>query len=144
MSSSIAIDTPAPSERRGLRIALWCTQVLLALAFALFGSFKLALPLEQLVTQMHWVEKFGVVTRFIGASEVAGALGLILPSATRVMPKLTPIAASLLAVVMVLGAATHVAYGEFARLPANVLLGGLAAFVAWGRLRAAPIAPRGR
>ena len=92
---------------------------------------------------MPWVaDAPSFLPLFIGASEVLGALGLILPSAFRVQLRLTPIAAACLVLVMVLAAATHIMYGELGALPVNVTLGGLAAFVAWGRFVKAPIAPK--
>lgn len=57
-------------------------------------------------------------------------------------PILTPIAAGGLVVVMTLAAAFHATRGEFGGIGAKLVLGGLAAFVAWGRFRAAPIAGR--
>jgi putative oxidoreductase len=81
--------------------------------------------------------------RFIGISEALGAVGLILPSALRILPKLTPLAAVGLATVMALAIPFHASRGELLQaLPANVILGSLAAFVAWGRTWPAPIAPR--
>jgi putative oxidoreductase len=80
------------------------------------------------------------MVRFIGACELAGAVGLILPAATRIRPMLTPLAASGLVVVMLLAMAFHISRGEAAQaLPINLTLGALAAFVAWGRFRKAPI-----
>ena len=70
-----------------------------------------------------------------------GAVGVVLPALTRVQPKLTPLAAAGLVVVMVLAMANHIMAGEFMIVP-NLVLGGLAAFVAWGRFKRAPIAPR--
>ena len=81
--------------------------------------------------------------RFIGVVELLGALGLILPAATRIMPKLTPLAASGLLVVMVLASVTHISRGEYPMIIANVVLGALAAFIAWGRLTRAPLGARG-
>jgi putative oxidoreductase len=43
---------------------------------------------------------------------------------------------------MVLAGAFHAARHELRVLPANLVLGAVAAFVAWGRLRKSPIAPR--
>lgn len=57
-----------------------------------------------------------------------------------VMKTTAPIAG--LVLVMALAAAFHVSRGEFQVLPINFALGALAAFVAWGRTRKAPIAPR--
>ena len=85
-----------------------------------------------------------LVVRFIGISELAGAVGLILPALTRIKPALTPLAAALLGVVMVLAVGVHIFEGDFAGIVAPVVLGGLSAFVAWGRTKRAPIAARTR
>ena len=70
-----------------------------------------------------------------------GAIGLILPSALRVKPVLTPLAAVGLFVVMVLATGLHLVLGE-PPVP-TIVLGGLAAFVAWARFKKAPISARG-
>jgi hypothetical protein len=80
--------------------------------------------------------------RFIGLSEVLGAIGLVLPAATRLFPWLTGVAGAALAVVMVLAAGTHATHGEFGNLVPVAVLGGLSTFVAWGRLVRAPIPAR--
>jgi len=67
---------------------------------------------------------------------------MLLPALTRIKPILTPLAGVGLAVVMVLAAGFHVMRGELSALPINLAFGGLAAFVAWGRLQKAPISPR--
>ena len=73
---------------------------------------------------------------------VLAPLGLILPSALRIKPKLTVAAAIGLLTVMVLAAGTHLMRGDLVGTPPSVILGALAAFVAWGRAKAATIAPR--
>lgn len=126
-----------------LRAALWAVQILLGLAFLMAGFMKATQPYEALSGQMAWVAAVHpMLVKFIGVSELAGGLGLILPSATRIAPWLTVWAAAGLVLVMVLAAGFHIYRGEFAAVPVNLVLGGLAAFVAWGRTRA-PIAPRG-
>jgi putative oxidoreductase len=80
--------------------------------------------------------------RFIGVSELLGGLGLILPAASRIRPGLTPLAALGLTIIMVLALGYHVSRGEMSALPIVGALGGLTAFVAWGRAKKAPIAPR--
>lgn len=135
-----ATTAPAP---RALHIGLWVAQGLLAFAFTGSGLMKLMTPHDVLAAQMPWAaDAPSFLPLFIGASEVAGAIGLILPSALRIQPRLTPLAAALLAVVMVLAAGTHAMYGEYPMMVPNFVLGGLAAFVAWGRSIAAPIAPK--
>ncbi len=125
-----------------LHIGLWVIQVLLALAFVSAGFMKATGDLAELSKQMTWIPMVGhATTRFIGVSEFLGGVGLILPAALRIVPKLTGIAAALLTVVMVLAVATHVIAGDNMFAP-SLVLGGLSAFVAWGRLKAAPISAK--
>ena len=129
---------------KGLHFTLWFVQVLLFVAFAMAGFMKTTQPFDALNKAMPWTLAVPQpIVRFIGASELAGAIGLLLPAATRVLPFLTPLAGAGLAVVMALASAFHASRGEYGVLPVNFLLGGLAAFVAWGRFRKAPIVPRG-
>ena len=92
---------------------------------------------------MPWVGDVpGALVRFIGVSELLGGIGLLLPSLTRIAPKLTALAAAALVAVMVLASGFHLLRGEYAAIGFNVVLGGLAAFVAWGRSSKAPIKSR--
>ena len=116
---------------------LWTIQILLALLFAVAGGTKLALPLDVLQAQMQ-VPLPGALLRFIGAAELLGALGLVLPGLLRIRPELTPLAAAGLATLM-LGALLCLPDGAdltLALLPGTV--GVLAAVVACGRWRRSP------
>jgi uncharacterized membrane protein len=136
-------STTSAAPGKGLHIALWVAQVLLAVAFGMAGVMKTFMPLEELAQKLPWVAESGAgLVRFIGISELAGALGLLLPAATRIKPILTALAGLGLLVVMVLAAGFHVMRGEVQALPVNFVLGGLAAFVAWGRWKKHPITPR--
>src|SRR5688500_1026583 len=97
---------------KGLNIGLWVVQVVLAVMFGMAGVMKSTAPMAELVAQMGWPGALpeGLV-RFIGVSELAGAIGLILPSLTRIKPGLTPLAAAGLVVVMVLAALFHIPRG---------------------------------
>jgi uncharacterized membrane protein YphA (DoxX/SURF4 family) len=133
-----------PERGKGLHLTLWIVQVLLALAFGMAGFMKLTTPLSELAQTMPWVPDVpGAMVRFIGASELAGALGLVLPALTRIRPGLTTLAAAGIGLIMILAALFHLWRGEFSALPVNAAFGGLAAFVAWGRSNKAPI-PRKR
>lgn len=127
---------------KGLHIGLWVVQGLLALAFGMAGFMKISAPAEELVEAgMGFVNDFGVApVRFIGISEILGAIGLILPAALRIKPNLTPIAASALSIVMVLATTYHITNSE-PFIPTVVLL-VLTLFVAWGRFKKAPILPK--
>lgn len=119
-----------------MNIVLWIIAGLLALAFLGAGAMKLTRSREQLAgAGMAWTEDFGAgAVKAIGAVEVLGALGLVLPAALDIAPVLTPLAALGLALLMAGAVATHVRRkeGASALLPALVL-GVLAAVVAWGR-----------
>ena len=78
---------------------------------------------------------------FIGICEFLGGVGLILPAMTGVKPKLTPFAAIGLTLVMILAAVFHIVRGEYAFVAINLVLGGVAAVIAYGRLFARPITP---
>jgi putative oxidoreductase len=135
------VDTAAPRSSKGLHIALWVAQVLLFLAFLFFGGFKLVTSTEQLLK--YDATQSIPLTRFIGVAEVLGALGVLLPAATRIRPGLTPLAALGLFTIMVLATGHHVMRGDIATaFPTVGALGVLAAFVAWGRSKKVPIAPR--
>ena len=104
---------------------------------------KLLTPVDQLAAQMEFVNHApSFLPKFIGLSEVLGAIGLIVPAATRIKPALTPLAAAALTLVMVLAAITHIALGEFGAIVPSLVLGGLSAFVFWGRSKVAKIEPR--
>ena len=132
-----------PSPKKLFRASLWTVQALLAAAFLMSGAGKLLQPMAALAQQMPWTADMPeLLVRFIGAAELAGALGLVLPALTRIKPALTPLAALGLATIMVLASLTHIVRGELAIVPVNAVLGALALFVAWGRGRKAPIAAR--
>jgi hypothetical protein len=119
--------------------ALWIVQGLLAALFLFAGGMKLVLPLEALkgpVTLPGWF------LRFIGVTEALGALGLILPGLLRIRPGLTPPAAAGLVIIMIGATGIGLMVGDVAVTLISLVVGLLAAFVAYGRWRLAPL--RGR
>ncbi len=131
------MSNPTPSK--ALHITLWVVQVALALAFGMIGVTKLTTSEADLMQQSaELIEKYGVgLIRFIGISEVLGALGLILPAALRILPVLTPLASLGLAIIMVLATALHASKGE--PIVTQVIFLLLTLFVVWGRLTKAKI-----
>jgi uncharacterized membrane protein YphA (DoxX/SURF4 family) len=129
---------------KGWTIALWAAQLLLAAAYGLFGSMKATQPLDQLAAMMQWIPDFPpLFVRTLGVVEVLGAIGLILPSLTRIRPRLTVIAALCILAHQFCAVALHVSKGEANVLGLNVVLIALAAFIFWGRRSKAVIASRG-
>jgi uncharacterized membrane protein len=115
--------------------ALWVLQVLLALAFAAAG-LNHATQRGRGSGRMAWmlaVPKPALTT--IGLLEIAGAAGLVLPAATGIALWLTPLAAALLALVVVFAAVFHLRRdGEGMNAAMNLVIAALAGFVAYGRL----------
>ena len=141
--SSVTVSQSSPTASKPLRIALWTVQVLVALLFLNAGFMKTTGAIDELAKAMTWVARHSEgFVRFVGISELLGGLGLLLPALTRIKPQLTPVAASALALVMVLAAGEHLLNGEAAMIGINAVFGVLCLFVAWGRFRKAPIAPR--
>ena len=136
--------TNGATGRNGWKIGLWVAQILLALVFGSAGFMKLFQPIEALVPMMAWVGSSPEwLVRFIGFVEIAGALGMILPAATRILPWLTPLAALGFAIIQVLAVGVHVSMGDIAMSwPMNLVLLALSLLVIWGRTRKAPIAAR--
>jgi hypothetical protein len=118
-----------PNSKRANAL-LWTVQALLALVYLFTGGLKLTLPIAAL-TQATQVP--GPFLRFIGACEVLGAIGLILPGLLRIRPGLTPLAATGLTIIMIGAIGATLASGLVAPALIPAALGLLAAFVAYGR-----------
>lgn len=89
-------------------IALWIINILLALVFLSAGAMHAFRPRQALAETMAWTaDSSDAMVKTIGALELLGAIGLILPLATGIAPILTPIAAIGLAIVMIGAIATH-------------------------------------
>jgi len=91
-----------------MNVVLWILQGILALMFAVAGFTKVSQPKEKLQTAMSWVEDFSPgFVKMIGALEILGAIGLVVPWITGIAPILTPLAATGLVALMIGAAVTH-------------------------------------
>ena len=137
-------ETQIQKAGTGWNITLWVAQIALAALYGMAAYMKLLMTPEALIQMgLLWVEGAPLaLVRFIGFVELAGAIGLILPAATRIKPELTTLAAVGLLAIQALAIPFHAFRGEFAVLPFNLIYAALAVFIIWGRLRKAPIAPR--
>ena len=113
-----------------MNIVAWILQIVLAVAFAAAGGMKLARPKPALVgAGMGWADDYtDTNVKLIGAVEVIGAIGLVVPWATSIAPILTPLAAVGLALVMGGAVVTHVRRKE--NFVAPLVLGVLSLVVA--------------
>ena len=128
---------------RALHVTLWIVQLLLAAFFLLAGVNHGLKPIAEAAQSSPWITGVPVwLARFIECAEFAGAVGVVLPAATRVLPWLTSLAAAGLAVIMALAVPFHVLRGEASVVAFNIVPMLLAVFVAWGRSTRARIAPR--
>lgn len=93
-----------------MSVVAWILQIVLALAFVAAGGMKLARPKPALVSSgMGYAEDFSEpALKTIGALEVLGALGLILPAVTGIATWLVPVAAIGLALTMAGAVVVHV------------------------------------
>lgn len=114
---------------------VWVATALLALAYGMAGVMKTFRPIPDLAKMMVWPGDVPPpLVRFVGVSELAGALGLILPMLTLILAWLTPLAAIGLSLVQILAIGFHARRGETAKsLPVNLVLLALSLFVLWAR-----------
>lgn len=136
-----AFEIPAPG--RALRISLWTAQSLLFFVFTAAGLAKLLTPIPELAAMMPWAGQYSeAFVRVIGLVDLAGGIGILLPALTRILPRLTVLAALGCSVLQVFALVFHFSRGEAPVTPLNVVLLALSLFVLWGRSSKAPIAPR--
>jgi uncharacterized membrane protein YphA (DoxX/SURF4 family) len=118
---------------------IWITQSLMAVLFVVHGIAMFNPPAA---VQESVVQKMGYGLPFlkiIGTLEVLGGLGLILPSWTRIMPILSPLAALGLVIIMIGAAVSHARHGEDKQTVATSVVTVLVAFIAIGRFWINPI-----
>jgi hypothetical protein len=118
-------------------VLLWVVQGLLALLFVFAGVMKLVLPIDAMAGP---VALPGLFLRFIGVCETLGAAGLILPGLLRIHRELTPVAAAGLVIIMIGATVVTVMGGAVAPALVPLVVGLLAASVAYGRTRTARLA----
>jgi len=122
-----------------MNILLWILQILMALIFTGSGLMKIFMFDKISADQ----PSFGALPRgvwmVLGILELICVVGLIVPSAFRWHPKLTVVAAAVLAVESLVFIWVHVKYGEIPPIIMSAVLGLLMAFIAYGRFALKPI-----
>ncbi len=126
-----------------MKVVLWIFQVVLALLCLAGGSYKLfsfdelaKMPQTAVLPRAGWGA--------LGVFEIICGILLIIPSATRWMPALTPVAATALALESLLLAAMYARYSL--RVAATnplvwvVAIAAMSIFVAYGRFALRPAA----
>lgn len=117
-------------------LALWIVAGVLAAVFLVAGSTKLLIPYDKLATTRGagWVNHFRpAFVKALGAVEILGSIGLVLPAVTGIAPVLTPTAALGLGIIMVGAATVSLRRHEPGHAMVNLVYLLLAGFVVWGR-----------
>src|SRR5262249_50799881 len=123
-----------------MNVLLWIIQGLLAVAYLLAGAPKASWPIAALSRRVVWIGTVpAALVRFIGMAVLLGAIGLILPMLTGILPWLTVAAAIGLTVLQVCATLFHLSRGELKNLPANAVLLLLSLFVVIGRVFTVPV-----
>lgn len=114
---------------------IWTLQVLLAITFGFSGIMKSTQAREKLVSmgQTGVAGLTNATIRFIGITEVFGAIGIILPWAINIVPVLTPVTAMCFAIIMIPAMAIHYKRKEYTSVTLNVFLLCISLFVSYMR-----------
>jgi uncharacterized membrane protein YphA (DoxX/SURF4 family) len=125
-----------------MNIALWIITGLLTAVYLVSGFGKLFVPREKMAGMAdaaRWVLDFKPGTlKAIGALEILGAVGLILPALLNIAPILVPLAASGLTLIMTGALIMRIRRGETKAALADGGYLALTAFVAIGRFALEP------
>ena len=122
-----------------MNILLWVLQGLAALLYGASGVMKVFM-FDKVSKD---VRSFDALPRnawmALGILELVCMLGLIVPAAFHWHPKLTVLAAAVLAIESLVFIGVHAKYREISPIIMSAVLGLLMAFVAYGRLVLKPI-----
>jgi len=122
-----------------MNILLWVLQCLSAILYGASGIMKVFL-FDKISGQ---VPSFGALPRgawmALGIVELVCTVGLIVPAALRWEPRLTVLAAVVLAMESLVFIRVHVQYREIPSIVMSALLGLIMAFIAYGRMALEPI-----
>lgn len=123
-----------------MNIVLWTLQVLLAAVFVWHGWLMISPPTEMVpILNAQFATWFRL---FIGVAELMAAVGLILPGLTRILPRLTTLAAAGLMIVMASATVYHLTRGEVASAITGFVLFLIITFVAYMRWQVRPLPSR--
>ncbi len=135
--------TSTQSPSKALHISLWVLQALLAATLIWAAVLKLGKTPPELAAMWPWAgEVSPSLVKLTGVADLLGGIGLIFPALLRIKPVLTPVAALGIVVLMVCAGVFHIMRGEASQIGFNMVVAGIAAFIAWGRFT--KVAPANR
>lgn len=120
-----------------MNIVLWILQSIMAAAFMFSGINKSIFSEQQLVAKgQTGVEGLPMpFIRFIGISEILGAVGIILPLLLHILPILTAFSAIGFAIIMVPAAVIHYKRHEYRNVMTNCIFFLVCVFIAYFRFK---------
>lgn len=112
----------------------------MAASFIWAAYMKLFQPIEKLSAMWPWTGQVNsTLVRGTAIADLLIGLGLILPTALRIQPRLSIVAAIGAVILMICASIFHIARGEAAVIAVNIINALLAVMIAWGRYKKAPI-----
>lgn len=129
-------------NKKTLHIIAWILQGIMAAMFLMAGFMKSFTPVEQLPENLSWGKEMPGLLRFVGISELLGAIGLILPSLLRIAPFLSVLAATGFSIIMILAAGFHTMRNEYHMIPVNLVLLLISLVIIWLRWKKVPVQPK--
>lgn len=130
------------AKSKGLNITLWVAQGLISLTLIWAGYTKLFQPIEETAKMLPWALDNPGLLKFTGIIDLLGGIGIVLPAALKIQPKLTVFAAYGTIILMIAASIFHISRGETSLIGMNIFFLVLAGFIAWGRTKKAPIAAK--
>jgi uncharacterized membrane protein YphA (DoxX/SURF4 family) len=115
---------------------LWVLQSAIAFVFMYSGINKSIFSEQRLVARgQTGVEGLPLpLIRFIGITEILGAVGVILPRLLQILPILTIISSICFAIIMILAARIHYKRKEFRNVFINSIIFLVCIFITYGRI----------
>ncbi|SMG17053.1 DoxX family protein [Arenibacter troitsensis] len=129
-------------QSKALNVLLWIAQGLIALTLIWAAYAKLLQPIEETAKMLPWALDNPKLLTFTGIIDLLGGIGIILPAALKIQPKLSVYAAYGTIVLMIAASIFHVSRGESSLIGMNIFFFMLAVFVVWGRTKKALVLPK--
>lgn len=122
-----------------MNVLLWVLQILAAFLYAASGTMKVFM-FDKISAK---TPSFGALPRgawmALGIMELVCTVGLIVPAALHWHPRLTVLAAAVLAVESLVFIWVHIQYRETPAIIMSAVLGLVMAFIAYGRMVLKPL-----
>lgn len=128
-------DRTLSVSREPVSLTVWIAQGFLFVAFGVLGAMQLTMTIPALTDILTWPSALPVwLVRLIGAAEIAGAIGILVPAITGIQPWLTRWAAFGLAAIMGFALGYHLMLFQGMMMLPSLVLGGIAVYVGVRRM----------